>query len=221
MLRSARHIGRLVAILRTLARHDALFVLDRAAPGWSSVLRALPGLRPRPEMTALSHGRRLAKAFESLGPGFIKFGQGLSTRSDILGPEMAADLAELQDRLPPFSGLEARAAIEAEFGRPVDELFAAFEDEAIAAASIAQVHFAVLHDNDFGENDVGENDIADFGSREVAVKVLRPDIEAAFARDLDLFAWLAQMAERLVSKLRRLKPVAYHQVAANRPGLRR
>ena len=142
-------------------------------------------------------GQRLAAAFEELGPSFIKLGQLLSTRADLLGEELTIDLASLQDRLPPFSGNEARALIEAEFGRRLESLFAAFDETAMAAASIAQVHFART----------GEG-------AEVAVKVLRPGIGEAFARDLDLFLWLAGMGERLQPALRRLKPVEVVQTLA-------
>src|SRR5438105_4754325 len=103
-----------------------------------------------------------------LGPSFIKLGQLLSTRADLLGDEITEDLTQLQDRLPPFPGEEARALIEAEFDRPLASLFAAFDDTPVAAASIAQVHFAITADGE-----------------EVAVKVLRPGIARAFARDLD------------------------------------
>jgi len=142
-------------------------------------------------------GQRLAAAFEGLGPSFIKLGQLLSTRADLLGEELTVDLASLQDRLPPFSGNEARALIEAEFGCPLASLFLAFDETAIAAASIAQVHFART----------GEG-------AEVAVKVLRPGIAEAFARDLDLFLWLAGLGERLQPALRRLKPVEVVQTLA-------
>jgi ubiquinone biosynthesis protein len=142
-------------------------------------------------------GQRLAAAFEELGPSFIKLGQLLSTRADLLGEEVTVDLASLQDRLPPFPGREARALIEAEFGCPLDTLFAAFDESAIAAASIAQVHFARTKEG-----------------AEVAVKVLRPGIAAAFARDLNLFLWLAGLGERLQPALRRLKPVEVVQTLA-------
>src|SRR5438105_15522990 len=112
-------------------------------------------------------GQRLAAALTELGPSFIKLGQLLSTRADLLGDEITEDLAELQDRLPPFPGAQARALIEEEFERPVASLFAAFEDIPVAAASIAQVHFAVTAEG-----------------TEVAVKVLRPGIARAMARDL-------------------------------------
>jgi ubiquinone biosynthesis protein len=186
----------LVRICLTLARHDALFPfasLRRAAP-WSRIGR-LVAHRRRP--VPLRPGRRLAAAFEELGPSFIKLGQLLSTRADLLGEEIALDLASLQDRLPPFPGAEARALIEAEFGVLLDDLFASFDETATAAASIAQVHFARTTDG-----------------RDVAVKVLRPGIAAAFARDLDLFLWLAGWSERLQPALRRLKPVEVVQTLA-------
>ena len=170
-----------------LARHDALFLLEKTrvagvvvAIARAASRRAAPG-RP---------GQRLASALNEAGPSFIKLGQALSTRSDILGEEMAADLTLLQDRLPPFSGALARAAITDEFDTPLETLFKEFDDQAVAAASIAQVHFAVTADG-----------------REVAVKVLRPGIEAAFARDLDLFFWVAGLIERRRPEWRRLKPL--------------
>jgi ubiquinone biosynthesis protein len=133
-----------------------------------------------------------------LGPSFIKLGQLLSTRADLFGEEITLDLASLQDRLPPFPGREARALIEAEFGRPLETLFASFDDTAVAAASIAQVHFARTTDG-----------------RDVAVKVLRPGIIEAFSRDLDLFLWLATLSERLQPMLRRLKPVEVVRMLAD------
>lgn len=197
MFRTARHILRLFAILRTLSRCDALFMLDRwpTLAGAARVIRRLPGFSPPARVRAQRPGQRLAQALEALGPGFIKFGQGLSTRTDIIGAEIAADLAALQDRLPPFSSAAARDAIAAELGAPVEDLFIAFEDEAVAAASIAQVHFAIVEHEDGTTQDV-------------AVKILRPGIEEAFERDLDLLIWLASLAERFAPSLQRLKPVA-------------
>ena len=182
---SVRHLWRLLAIAFVLARHDALFPLERlgAVPGITLFARLLrrPG-QGRP-------GQRLAAALRSLGPSFIKLGQALSTRADLMGEEVAADLADLRDRLPPFPAASARATIVADLEQPVETLFASFEDVPIAAASIAQVHFAVTSDG-----------------RPVAVKVLRPRIEAEFARDLALFAWMADVVERAVPASRRLKP---------------
>jgi len=187
MIRAARHIGRLLKIARTLARHDALFLIDRLQ------LPPIVGLAARAVSTRDRPGRdgeRLALALEELGPSFIKLGQAMSTRADLLGEQMAADLAKLQDRLPPFPGAAAREIVARELGQTIDDCFESFDDAAIAAASIAQVHFAVTSDGD-----------------EVAVKVLRPGIEDAFTRDLDLFYWIAGIVERTQPALRRLKPV--------------
>jgi len=182
-----RNIGRLIAIARVFARYDVIAPLIEIGlvPSWLGPAhwfagRNRDGLRP---------GERLSRAARELGPSFIKMGQALATRADLVGEEIAADLAHLQDRLPPVPGADARAMIESEFGRPLDALFAAFDDDAVAAASIAQVHFAVTTEG-----------------APVAVKVLRPGIEKVFARDLGLFAWLADLAERTQPRLRRLKP---------------
>lgn len=186
-MESIRHIRRLLSIARTLARHDALFILEQLKLAPVVVFLAkLISSRKAPGRP----GERLARAFQDLGPSFIKVGQMLSTRSDLLGEEMAADLSKLQDKLPPFSGAEARKAIEDEFEQPVEELFSSFDDDAIAAASIAQVHFAITTDGE-----------------EVAVKILRPDIEHAFQADLELFFWGARLLERVRPEMQRLKPV--------------
>src|SRR5476649_1728624 len=132
---------------------------------------------------------RLRCALEALGPIFVKFGQVLSTRRDLLPRDLADDLAKLQDRVPPFPPEEAIAEIERSLGRRIDALYAQFGREAKASASIAQVHFATLHDG-----------------REVAVKVLRPGVEAAIARDVALLETAAALIERLWAEGRRLKP---------------
>lgn len=188
MLRALSNIKRLLSLGRLLAKQDALFALEMAGVPKSLTRLAAIGVTPQSDGRP---GERLARALTEAGPSFIKLGQALSTRTDLLGEELTADLAQLQDSLPPFPTDQARAAIEAELDQPVDDLFASFDDTPIAAASIAQVHFAVTHDG-----------------RDVAVKVLRPGVEAAFRRDVELFRWIAEMAERTQPQYRRLKPVA-------------
>ncbi len=192
LFRGLRNIARLLRIALILARHDALFpflAFGEGATGVASLFR-LARLFRRRDDAAARPGERLAAALCEMGPSFIKLGQILATRADFLGDDVTEDLARLQDRLPPFPGDEARRLVEAEFARPLDTLFASFDEAAIAAASIAQVHFAVTADG-----------------REVAVKLLRPGIAAAFARDLDLFRWLARLIERTRPSLQRLRPV--------------
>ncbi|ETD78058.1 2-polyprenylphenol 6-hydroxylase [Rhodobacter capsulatus] len=131
----------------------------------------------------------VTRAITALGPAYIKLGQVLSTRPDVVGEELADQLRVLQDRLPPFDIALAKATLVEEFGRPFDELFSEFS-EPVAAASIAQVHSARLLET-------GEK---------VAVKVLRPGIEKAFKRDIDAFHFAADMIERLSPASRRLRP---------------
>ncbi len=188
MFRTLRNLRLLGRIGLTLARHGALDDFDAAATPRS--LRTLTRLLKRRHVPDRP-GQRLAAALIALGPSFIKLGQALSTRADLVGEAVAAELSALQDKLAPFPADEARATITAEFGLPVEALFATFDDTPVAAASIAQVHFAETIDG-----------------RRVAVKVLRPGIEARFARDIDLFRWLAALLERHAPRLRRLKPVA-------------
>ncbi|WP_442593779.1 ubiquinone biosynthesis regulatory protein kinase UbiB [Parapusillimonas sp. JC17] len=134
-------------------------------------------------------GVRLRLALESLGPIFVKFGQVLSTRRDLIPLDVAIELALLQDRVPPFPSDQAAASIEAALGASPHTLFKHFEVDPVASASIAQVHFAVLHDG-----------------REVAVKVLRPGMRDIIEKDLALMRVLAGLIERLAADGRRLKP---------------
>jgi ubiquinone biosynthesis protein len=186
MIRDLRNGLRVLSLVRILARHDALFVFDRIDAARLLVLALHPFVRRQPGRP----GEKLARALQDSGPSFIKLGQALASRSDLLGEQIAADLSQLQDRLPPFPFDDVRTTIEDEFGRPLEELFRSFDEEPVAAASIAQVHFAV-----------------DAEGREVAVKVLRPGIEAAFDRDLDLFFWIGERVELHMPVLRRLRLV--------------
>ena len=190
MIRAVRNLFRVIRIARTLARHDAVFPLETLSlPTVATRVIGLFAGRPRPSLDRRP-GQRITEALQELGPSFVKFGQSLSTRADLVGEDLAADLAELQDHLPPFPSHQARQIIESEFEQPLEEVFSEFDDEAVAAASIAQVHYAVTTEG-----------------RHVAVKVLRPGVEQAFQRDLDLFYWLAEIIERLQPAFRRLRPV--------------
>ena len=148
------------------------------------VLRLLAaGRRDQPR------GQRLREALERLGPIFVKFGQILSTRRDLLPLDIADELAKLQDRVPPFDPDLALAIIERSIGRPLADAFATIERTPLASASIAQVHLGVLKDG-----------------REVAVKVLRPGVEDRVARDLAVLQSAASLVERLSAEGRRLRP---------------
>ncbi|MDZ4357491.1 MAG: ubiquinone biosynthesis regulatory protein kinase UbiB, partial [Variovorax sp.] len=138
-------------------------------------------------------GQRLREALERLGPIFVKFGQVLSTRRDLLPPDIADELAFLQDRVPPFPSAVAVATIERAFRRPVSDVFVQFDETPIASASIAQVHFATIRTNQ------GE-------IRDVAVKVLRPNMRGVIEKDLALMAMMAGWIEGLSADGKRLKP---------------
>jgi ubiquinone biosynthesis protein len=144
--------------------------------------------------------RRVAAALASLGPSYIKLGQFLATRADLIGPELARDLRHLQDRMPPFSMKEARRAVEEALGGKLEDHFVEFGPP-VAAASIAQVHKAVVIDNGV--------------RREVAVKILRPGIEKQFKRDLDSYFFAARQIERFHPPTRRLRPVAVVETLAH------
>jgi len=130
MLRAFRNLTRLARIAWTLARHDALVLVERA--GVNPVLIRLGRRLARPDIAgpdnARRPGQRLAAAFESLGPAFIKLGQILSTRSDLIGDDVAEDLAMLRDQLPPFPAVQARAIVASELGAPVESLYQSFDD---------------------------------------------------------------------------------------------
>jgi ubiquinone biosynthesis protein len=182
-----RHLARLVFIVFTVLR----FGLDELAlSGFRQRrIRLLVRLITIGRRLDAPRGMRLRLALERLGPIFVKFGQVLSTRRDLLPADVADELARLQDRVPPFPAERARALVERAFGRPIETLFAHFEAEPVASASIAQVHFATLKDG-----------------REVAVKVLRPGMLAAIDDDLSLMRTLARWVERVSADGRRLKP---------------
>jgi ubiquinone biosynthesis protein len=186
-----RVLARLVQIQRVLLRH-----------GLDDFVRATHLYRPLRFLFYLSpdvwferrrqaeRGERLRLALQELGPIFVKFGQAVSTRRDLLPPDIADELAMLQDRVPPFPGTVARQIIERAYGKPVDAVFREFDETPLAAASIAQVHVARLANG-----------------REVVVKVLRPGMREQIERDLEVLYALARLAQTYWSESRRLRPV--------------
>ncbi len=184
-MRRLRLLLRLLAIQRALVRHG----LDEFV-GATHLFRPLAWLqrvRPR-RRRAAPLGVRIRCCLEDLGPIFVKFGQAVSTRRDLLPAEIADELAKLQDRVAPFAVADARAAIERAFDAPIEDIYESFVDEPLAAASIAQVHAATLD-----------------GGRDVIVKVLRPDVARQVSRDVELLYAIARMAERYSADGRRLR----------------
>ena len=186
-----RVLARLLQIQRALVRH-----------GLDDFVRATHLYRPFRFLVYLSpwtwfqrsigvtRGERLRLALEELGPIFVKFGQAVSTRRDLLPADIADELAKLQDRVPPFDSAVAIAAIEKAFGRPLEELFGSFDPKPLAAASIAQVHVATLKNGP-----------------EVVVKILRPGMRESIDLDLEVLDYLAELADRYWGDARRLRPV--------------
>ncbi len=185
-----------------MARHDALLPREYHAllPVWARAAARLSRVVAKPERAA-NPGERFARALEQLGPTYVKLGQFLSTRADILEPRFAAGLARLKDNAPRFPRAEALTAIEAEFGRPADDVYASF-GEAVAAASVAQVHRAALPGPEGGEGAA------------VAVKILRPGVEARMARDVESFRLAARLLERFAPAARRMEPRAFVETLA-------
>lgn len=186
MTASTTHLWRLLKWGRTLARHGALRGIERD-------INTPPQIRRLVRLARL--GARIPRipaygeAFQALGPAAIKLGQALATRPDLVGVEAARDLMRLQDALPPAPFPAIRAAIETSLGRPIGELFASIEEQTIGAASIAQVHRAITSDG-----------------RQVAVKVLRPNVEEDFARAIETYEWAAAQAEGIGGEFARLRP---------------
>jgi len=190
------HLARLFRIAATFARsgavHDVSNALElrgirRIALRTISGALAPFGAKGDPDKPALT------RAFAALGPAEVKFGQMLATRPDVVGAEKALELRALQDAMPPFPDALARKTIEEELGAPIEELFLEFSPP-IAAASIAQVHKARLSS--------GES---------AAIKVLRPDVETRFLRDIGAFRFVAKVAEAVLPSSRRLRPVAVYE----------
>ena len=187
-----RSAFRALRIARVLHKHRLDALLESTAFGrWLWLLR--PFTPTAASEADFPRGKRLRLALQELGPIFVKFGQVLSTRRDLLPADVADELARLQDRVPPFDSAIAVATIERAFRRPVGAIFETFEREPVASASIAQVHFATLKDR-HGH------------TREVAVKVLRPGMLPVIEKDLALMRMMAGWIESLSADAKRLKP---------------
>ena len=188
---SPRQIARAVRIQQVLVKYglDELILNTHFFRPVRWMLYLMPWNWRRKDR--LPRGQRIRLALQELGPIFVKFGQMMSTRPDVVPTDIAAELTLLQDRVEPFPGSLARAEIERALGQPVETLFAKFDETALASASIAQVHPAELHDG-----------------TQVVVKVLRPNVEKHIREDVELMRLIAQAAERYWQDGRRLRPVA-------------
>jgi ubiquinone biosynthesis protein len=183
-------LRRLITIIRITAKYRLDNLIDKQQlPFALRVLFAISPLRLFPE-PKMERGERLRLTLESLGPIFIKFGQALSTRPDLLTPDVALELAKLQDSVPPFDAKQSKAIIEKALGENTTILFKHFDETPLASASIAQVHAATLHNG-----------------REVVVKVVRPNIEPVINQDLALMNSLAKLIEKYIPDGKRLHPV--------------
>ena len=181
---------RLAKILRVVSRYgiDEMILEHEPSGRLAAISRAVHFRRRFTQPRAV----RLRLALEALGPIFVKFGQVLSTRRDLIPLDIADELAKLQDQVPPFPPELALAQVEAAYGKPAGEVFAQFDATPVASASVAQVHFARLRPED--------------GGHEVAVKILRPNMQGVIAHDLALLDTLAGLLERIWSDGKRLKP---------------
>ncbi|MBR2252378.1 MAG: ubiquinone biosynthesis regulatory protein kinase UbiB, partial [Neisseriaceae bacterium] len=188
-----KSITRFLAILHTVYAYGLADLIR--LPLKSKFLRFFTHFVPVPrKMRDIPLPERVRMALEHLGPIFVKFGQVLSTRPDVLSPAYAKELAQLQDNVPPFDGAIAIQTIENEFGKAIGEIYAEFDETPVASASIAQVHKAYLFDNN------GQK------GKKVAVKVLRPNIRKVIEKDLALMKMGANFVQKLLPDGKRLKP---------------
>ncbi|KGI79085.1 ubiquinone biosynthesis regulatory protein kinase UbiB [Oleiagrimonas soli] len=187
---SLRLAPRLLRVASVLLRYRLDELVDAAHlfRPLKLIRRVLP--RARADVRDLPRGARLRLAMNELGPIFVKAGQVLSTRRDLIPEDIADELASLQDQVPPFPGAEARVLVEASLGQPIDAVFAHFDEEPLASASIAQVHAAQLHDG-----------------ASVVVKVLRPGIDKRIRRDVDLLHALGELAQRWHPNADKIRPM--------------
>jgi len=212
VIAAAGHLFRLTRAGYVFAREGVLGLIDPAPlPGPARLGLKVARLFERPSHTGSTV--KLSAALTRLGPTYVKLGQFLATRPDIVGPALARDLEQLQDKMAPFPQAEAEASVAAALGRPLRDLFAAF-GPAVAAASIAQVHKATVSARPRESGDPGAKELDSRlrgnereGAEFVAVKVLRPGIERRFKSDLDTMYFAARTAERHDAEARRLRLV--------------
>jgi len=186
-----KELSRLYQINKTVVEYGLIELLSKEQIPFTYRLMRLCFFWIRRKHKNISLPERLRLSLQSLGPIYIKLGQMLSTRRDLLPPVYADQLAYLQDNVPPFCGQQAIAVIERSFGKPIEQLFANFDATALASASIAQVHTATLLED----------------GREVVIKVIRPDIKKTIQADLQLMRWLAQLMQRFLKEAERLRPI--------------
>ncbi|MGH7296257.1 MAG: ABC1 kinase family protein, partial [Polyangiaceae bacterium] len=189
-----RNLSRLYAILRVLSRHGfgdvvARLGLERTWEGLK--MRLSFGRWGRRQVEHFRTEERIRMAFEELGSTYVKFGQILATRPDLIPMSLIHELRKLQDHVPPFDPAVAKRTIEEEIGAKIDDVFSEFDEKPLAAASIAQVHRAKLKSGD-----------------EVVIKVQRPNLRALIDADLDLLHVLAELIEENLPEMRRWQPVA-------------
>lgn len=185
---TVKDLGRLRQIVGVLARHGFGELVERTGLG-----ALMPGAAKREDGKKLSLAVRIRLAIQDLGPSFVKLGQIVSTRPDLIPADIVTELKKLQDDVPPESFEAIKTQIESEMGQPLEEIYDSFDQEPLASASIGQVHRAVLH--------------TDGGPVDVVAKVQRPGVRETMARDVDLLYWLAHAIERSIPELKVYNPV--------------
>ena len=190
MIKNIKNIFRLLKIIFILSKYDSkdLLTINFFTKYLARFIAIF--IKSNKDIINKRPGEKIALALIAMGPVFIKLGQALSTRPDIIGDKISKDLSQLQDRLPPFNFSEVKKIINEDFEGGIDKNFKEIDSSPAAAASIAQVHFAISSENE-----------------PVAIKILRPKIKEAFEKDIELFYWIAENLEKNHPELRRLKPL--------------
>ena len=185
---SLKNIQRLIAIQRVLVKYGLDEIIKKTH--FLRPLRYIFYIFPKKNIKTDSLGRRLRLAFEELGPIFVKFGQVISTRRDLISPDIADELSKLQDQVKPIPSKKIIDQLTKIYGLPLKKIFLKFDSNPLAAASVAQVHGAVLKDG-----------------TEVIVKILRPDIQKFIKQDIEMLYFLANLANKYWPRSKNLKPL--------------